>query len=232
MVSGTIHCGRGQQKGKVMETNEKQCPYCAEVIKAQAVICRYCQRDLPETSSAISIAEGNVPGESPTTEDDVLPSWTNISPEQRHSIENLGIAYDGERYSYQEYHYEKLTDAVNYAQRHLVPGTEKYALQRIVFGKAKRVTVANSPVQRNVSQPAIKLCPHCKEKIQGAATKCPHCKEAIFSTDPGTNAVVKVVVFVVLFFVLYQGFSAFVRHEAAKNLEDITEKVRQIQSQK
>lgn len=41
-----IYLGRDSTKG--VAASEKKCPYCAELVKNEANICRYCNKDLTQ----------------------------------------------------------------------------------------------------------------------------------------------------------------------------------------
>lgn len=56
--------GRNSSSSQGSDAETCQCPYCAEVVKKRAVVCRFCNRDLP---AAVSSAGGDA--------DDALEYW-------------------------------------------------------------------------------------------------------------------------------------------------------------
>lgn len=63
------------EKKDIQSGSMRKCPFCAEMVKAEAKICRYCQRELPEkekpTISSITAGRnnGSLAGAVPLAED-------------------------------------------------------------------------------------------------------------------------------------------------------------------
>ena len=47
---GWIEVTGTQTTGKALAPKERKCPFCAELVKHEAVVCRYCGRELPVPS--------------------------------------------------------------------------------------------------------------------------------------------------------------------------------------
>lgn len=95
----SIDSAKSEPRQNLESTETKECPYCAEIIKKRAKVCRFCGRDLTLNSA-------------PSEE---KKDASILSDEQL--MQKYGITFDGEKYCYREYHYSNLSDAINYAEK-------------------------------------------------------------------------------------------------------------------
>jgi DNA-directed RNA polymerase subunit RPC12/RpoP len=91
LAKNTPASANAQQQTVTRE--ERECPWCAETILAAAKICKHCGKEVPP-----------------------LPSSNKGVGTDVERMKEYGITFDGERYAYGNYKYDKLSDAVSYAK--------------------------------------------------------------------------------------------------------------------
>ncbi len=98
LITGGIFFAMGGKKNPPATTSSqtgteetKKCPYCAEAIKLDAIVCRFCGRDLP-TSSAISSSDPHAPSQK--NERPVI-----LHPDTLRSLSSMGITVERGIYS-------------------------------------------------------------------------------------------------------------------------------------
>lgn len=217
-----------------MEANEKACPYCAEVIKAQAIVCRFCNRDLLSSSVTEDAPQKSVA--------DQISELINTAPSIKENHDDpdslTGAAWHGKWATVKKLIAEgadvNKPNSAGHTALDLARARRDKELVRLLLTPAKstnadnqkfsQAPLAGKPLGVRPAQASTNRvpCPSCSELVNPSATLCPFCNQAIFSKDKGVNAIAKVVIYVVTFLVLFYAISAFTRHEADKEYNRIT----------
>jgi len=82
----------------LVSPTKKLCPYCAEEIKIEAIVCRYCGRDIVKPEALI----------------DNNQMIKAVPPSESELMSEFGITTDGKQYAFGDYKYDQLADAISY----------------------------------------------------------------------------------------------------------------------
>lgn len=94
----------------IESTSTRICPHCAETVKAEAKICKHCRCELTPTVTVSSEIH------TPTVAVSKSMSISEIG-EYKKANDMYGITLNNGKFWFNEFCYDKLSDAVNYAAK-------------------------------------------------------------------------------------------------------------------